>query len=54
MGRNRFSLIVVFLSLPLLLNSLFSGGPPPAAPFSECGPDPTPDALTCGSFEGCQ
>ncbi len=37
-----------------LLNFLFAGGPPPAAPFPECGPDLTPDDLTCESFETCQ
>ncbi len=36
-----------------LLNFLFAGGPSPAAPFSECGLDPTPDDVTCESFEGC-
>ena len=37
-----------------LLNFLFARGPQPAAPFPECGSDPTRDALTCVSFEGCQ
>lgn len=36
-----------------LLNSLFSGGPRPPHPFTECGFDPTIDALTCRSFPGC-
>ncbi|MCZ6795587.1 MAG: FG-GAP-like repeat-containing protein, partial [Planctomycetota bacterium] len=36
-----------------LLNFLFLGGPRPAAPFGECGTDPTPDDLTCESFDGC-
>lgn len=32
------------------LNWLFSGGPPPPAPGpGACGPDPTPDLLTCDS-----
>ncbi|MEM7262070.1 MAG: hypothetical protein AAF488_08770 [Planctomycetota bacterium] len=30
-----------------LLSHLFAGGPPPAAPFPTCGPDPTPDLLHC-------
>jgi hypothetical protein len=30
-----------------VLSYLFTGGAPPAAPFGACGPDPTPDALTC-------
>ena len=37
-----------------VLNFLFADGPPPPAPFPECGPDPTPDDLTCLSFEGCE
>ena len=37
-----------------LLNFLFSGGTSIPAPFPECGPDPTPDDLTCLSFEACQ
>ena len=37
-----------------LLNFLFSGGPTPPAPFSECAFDPTDDGLTCLSFEGCE
>ena len=37
-----------------LLNFLFAGGPAPSAPFTECGPDPTDDGLTCESFEACQ
>jgi hypothetical protein len=36
-----------------LLNSLFLGGPPPPAPFPECGGDPTADALTCDEFARC-
>ena len=30
-----------------LVNYLYTFGPPPAAPFPEPGPDPTPDNLTC-------
>lgn len=30
-----------------LLMYLFTGGPVPAAPFPDAGPDPTPDALPC-------
>ena len=30
-----------------LLNYLFAGGPPPPAPFEECGADPTDDLLHC-------
>ncbi len=38
-----------------LLNFLFLGRrPSPPAPFAECGFDPTPDDLTCESFQGCQ
>jgi glucose/arabinose dehydrogenase len=29
------------------LGSLFSGGPPPPAPYPACGPETTPDSLTC-------
>lgn len=29
------------------LSFLFSGGPPPFAPFPDCGPDPTADAIDC-------
>ena len=36
-----------------LLNFGFGGnGPPPAAPFPDCGPDPTDDALDC-QVSGC-
>ncbi len=31
----------------------FLGGPSPAAPFPECGEDPSADALTCASFDLC-
>ena len=37
-----------------LLNFLFAGGPAPAAPFPDCGPDPTVDGLTCESVEACE
>ena len=37
-----------------LANFLFSGGPAPAAPFAECGTDPSKDELTCESFQACQ
>ncbi|MFN0058409.1 MAG: dockerin type I domain-containing protein [Planctomycetota bacterium] len=37
-----------------VLNYLFvPGSPPPPAPFPGCGPDPTPDALTCSAFGSC-
>ncbi len=36
-----------------LLNFLFTGGAPLAAPFFECGSDPTPDGLSCDSFPAC-
>lgn len=36
-----------------LLNYFFSGGVAPAFPFARCGPDPTPDALSCASFPSC-
>ena len=32
-----------------LLGYLFSGGAEPAAPFPDCGLDPTPDTLTCNA-----
>jgi len=35
------------------LNYLFAGGPPPPPPFPECGADPTPDDLSCLTFEPC-
>jgi hypothetical protein len=37
-----------------LLYFLFLGDSAPRGPFGECGPDPTPDALTCKSFEPCE
>ena len=37
-----------------LASFLFSGGPPPPAPFPGCGPDATDDDLTCLAFETCQ
>jgi hypothetical protein len=33
-----------------ILNFLFLGGTPPRPPDGACGPDPTEDALECGSF----
>ncbi len=36
-----------------LLTYLFSGGPEPAAPFLECGVDPTPDSLGCDGPNIC-
>ncbi|MCA8959131.1 MAG: hypothetical protein KDC38_01410, partial [Planctomycetes bacterium] len=30
-----------------VLSYIFSGGASPAAPFPDCGPDPTADALEC-------
>jgi hypothetical protein len=36
-----------------LLDSLFQGGRLPPQPFPRCGPDPTPDGLTCLSFAPC-
>ena len=36
-----------------LLNFLFTGGAPPAAPFAACGQDPTADELSCDSFPSC-
>lgn len=33
-----------------LLVHLFAGGAAPAPPFPGCGPDPTPDGLTCEAF----
>ena len=36
-----------------LLNYLFVGGPPPVAPFPECGADCTADALDCDGPTSC-
>jgi hypothetical protein len=36
-----------------LLSHLFLGGTAPSEPFGTCGTDPTPDRLTCESFERC-
>jgi len=36
-----------------LFGYLFSGASPPAAPFTVCGPDPTPDSLGCESYATC-
>ena len=38
--------------ITLLLN-LFLGGSPPAQPFPGCGADPTPDGLSCRSYQAC-
>jgi hypothetical protein len=35
------------------LTYLFLEGEPPAEPFSACGPDPTPDDLTCEDYAPC-
>ena len=37
----------------LVLNFLFAMGAEPGMPFAECGPDPTPDELTCDAFVPC-
>jgi hypothetical protein len=37
-----------------LLGALFRGGPAPAAPFPDCGEDPTDDALGCEAYEVCR
>jgi len=37
-----------------LLGYLFAEGAEPPPPFSACGPDPTPDELTCEAFEICE
>src|SRR5690606_4553438 len=38
-----------------VLSYLFSGGPPPAAPFPDCGIDPREgEAADCDSFPGCE
>jgi len=36
-----------------MLQYLFKHGTSPAAPFAECGADPTPDNLTCAAPVGC-
>ena len=36
-----------------ILTSLFGAGGPLPEPFRQCGPDPTDDALTCGSYPLC-
>ncbi|MCA8962352.1 MAG: hypothetical protein KDC38_17625, partial [Planctomycetes bacterium] len=36
-----------------LLQVLFSGDFVPPAPYPSCGADPTPDALSCTSFDAC-
>jgi len=35
------------------LNFLFLGGPPPLAPYPDCGNDPTDDDLGCDAHEPC-
>ena len=37
-----------------LLNYLFLGGEEPAAPFADCGADPTDDELICDAFSPCE
>ncbi|MCA8961735.1 MAG: spondin domain-containing protein [Planctomycetes bacterium] len=37
----------------ILLTYLFQGGFPPPAPFPGCGPDGTPDLLSCEVFAAC-
>lgn len=45
---------VIDLSDPIyLLAYQFSGGQSPAAPFPQCGVDPTVDTITCTSFSSC-
>lgn len=36
------------------LGYVFLGGPAPPAPLTECGADPTQDALDCKSYPACQ
>jgi hypothetical protein len=36
-----------------LLGHLFAGTGPLPDPFAACGPDPTPDELSCGGFGDC-
>jgi hypothetical protein len=36
-----------------LYDYVFSSGPPPPAPFPNCGPDPTPDGSGCDEFPPC-
>ena len=36
-----------------LLGYLFRGEGPPPPPFPACGPDPTPDGLSCAGAGGC-
>lgn len=35
------------------LSSLFTGGPPPPAPYPDCGEDPTDDPLRCDTGPDC-
>lgn len=42
------------LSDPIgLFGFLYSAGPPPGAPFGQCGEDPTADSLDCDSHSPC-
>jgi hypothetical protein len=41
------------LDCDYLVAFLFSGGPPPPAPYPDCGIDPTADALGCAEFPPC-
>lgn len=36
------------------LNFLFLGGPAPNEPFPDCGPDPTPDEISCDAYPLCE
>ena len=38
----------------LLASYLFRGGTSPSEPHSACGPDPTPDRLSCVRFDPCE
>ncbi len=37
-----------------LLMHLFLAAPPPPEPFAQCGTDPTPDSVPCGSYAPCE
>ena len=45
--------VVNITDLLYLLNHLFTGAPPPAAPHEACGVDPSPDSLPCVGYAGC-
>lgn len=47
-GDSNFNGLVDGLYLAF---HLFDGGPPPAPPFPDCGPDPGPAPLPCGTFD---